>query len=213
MWPYFFPFFFLKLYTMWSVNDGLSRKPPATGRGGFWIFLLIKKIWKKNHNNKEFRNLPETCWKPARNLPETSAAGFQSFRRCPDNPSLSYHTVSMYLKVLLINEMCFYFENWYFRCVDKIRHVNKWDALELATLRYLHCQNISVLKHCISRASLVDNFWLTLSINQLYSKFELIWIRFINKGNGFQEKTKEVNVHLLTANLNFIKKSSRDLTK
>ena len=54
-----------------------------------------KTCWKPAGNLPETcwkpaGNLPETCRKPAGNLPETSSA---SFRRFPDNPSLTDHTV------------------------------------------------------------------------------------------------------------------------
>ena len=46
---------------MWSVNDGLSGnlwKPAGNLHG--W-FLAGFQILKKNHANKKFGNLPETC--------------------------------------------------------------------------------------------------------------------------------------------------------
>ena len=67
--------YILGLPTVWSVNYGLSGnlwKPPETGLGGFSAgfrtFLLMRKFWKKNHNNKIFKNLDGT-----------DAAGFQKF--------------------------------------------------------------------------------------------------------------------------------------
>ena len=69
-----------------EVSCGLSmtdypethRKPPETGRRGFQIFLLIKKLTNK------------TFLKKNGNLPEIVRGGFWRF---PDNPSLTDHTV------------------------------------------------------------------------------------------------------------------------
>jgi hypothetical protein len=42
---------------------------PETSTAGF-------RILKKNHTHKKFGNLPETCQKPAGNLPWRFLAGF-----------------------------------------------------------------------------------------------------------------------------------------
>ena len=67
------------VYTVWTVNDGLSGnlwKPPKTDRGGFW---QVSEFFI----NKNLR-------KPAGNLPDTATASFWRFL---DTPSLTDHTI------------------------------------------------------------------------------------------------------------------------
>ena len=73
--------------TVWSVNYGLSGnfwKPPA----GFRIFLLKKDLNKKIILIKKFGNMPETA-----------APGSGGFQQVLDNPSLTDHTVYIYLRL------------------------------------------------------------------------------------------------------------------
>jgi hypothetical protein len=69
------------------------RKPAVEVSGRFPDFSIKKKFEKKEYNNKKFENLPKTCRKP----PRLVTGGFQRF---PDNPSLTDHTVSIFLPFL-----------------------------------------------------------------------------------------------------------------